>query len=86
MDRDKFFNVVASKVNKKAESGLSDYVEQIRNKGEKIKYEVDKIVERYKYRFDTTFGQADAKKYGIEVYHKLDEAQKLINSIYKIIG
>ena len=86
MDRDKFFNVVASKVNKKAESGLSDYVEQIRNKGEKIKYGVDKIVERYKYRFDTTFGQADAKKYGIEVYHKLDEAQKLINSIYKIIG
>lgn len=74
------------KLTKKAESELSDYVEQIRNKGEKVKYEIDKIVERYKYRLDNTFGQADAKKYGIEVYHKLDEAQKLINSIYKIIG
>lgn len=74
------------KLTKKAESELSDYVEQIRNKGEKVKYEIDKIVERYKYRLDNTFGQADAKKYGIEIYHKLDEAQKLINSIYKIIG
>lgn len=71
---------------KKAESELSDYVEQIRNKGENVKYEVDKIVKRFKYRLDFTYGQKDAKKYGIEVYQKLDEAQKLINSIYKIIG
>lgn len=88
-DIDIEFGVQSSKkvkLTKKAESELSDYVEQIRNKGEKVKYEIDKIVERYKYRLDNTFGQADAKKYGIEVYHKLDEAQKLINSIYKIIG
>ena len=71
---------------KKAESELSDYIEQIRNKGENVKYEVDKIVKRFKYRLDFTYGQKDAKKYGLEVYQKLDEAQKLINSIYQIIG
>lgn len=89
MNKDKFFKVVAeasNKVNKKAESELSDYMEQIRNKGANVKNEVDKILERFKYRLDFTYGQADAKKYGTEVYQKLDEAQKLINSIYKIIG
>lgn len=74
------------KLTKKAESELSDYMEQIRNKGTNVKKEVDKIIERFKYRLDFTYGQADAKKYGIEVYQKLDEAQKLINSIYQIIG
>ena len=79
---------IIKEVKKQAESTVVDFNEQIRNKGANVKSAIDKIVERYRFR--TTEGESysrpEARRIGIEVWHKFDDVQKEIEDLYKLIG
>ena len=83
-------NNIAKKANlqKQAESTVVDFNEQIRNKGANVKSAIDKIVERYRFRTTEgeSYGRPEARKIGIEVWHKFDDVQKEIEDLYKLIG
>ncbi len=76
------------KVDEATEVDFEDLVEEMREKSQILKNEIDRIFNRIKYRFmvNVSYDKAEANKIEDELWKEFDKAEKIISKCWKRIG
>ena len=71
-----------------SELDYEDLVEELREKTQMVKTELDRIFNRIKYRFllNVSYDKKEANKIQDDIWKELDKAQKMISKCYNKVG